>query len=825
MSSDTEDSALSGLRVLEICDDKGSYCGKLFADMGAEVIKLEIDATAPARLIPPFLHGIADSESSLQFLYNNTSKKSITLDLNSAEGQQRVRQLLTHCDLLLESLPPGTLDRLNLSISHLLDDNPSLVVTSISGFGQSGSHRDFKTSDIVASALAGVMTVTGFPQDPPVRLVGSQSHVMASTMAAASSMIALYHSRETGRGQHVDISIQETMLAVTSICGAGKWLEDGIISKRFGTSLFASAPSGTYPCSDGQIYLMVNRPLHWQALAKWVNEVTGNKEVLDPMFQGPSSSRVPYRELLDIFIGELTLQYTAEAFYREAQQRHLAVTPLSTAHGIVADEHLNARNFFVDVAHSNGRYYRYPGPPYRFSATPWRITAPAPRAGQHNHDIEMLLQEAPDRVARELPDMPQPSSGDDSQALAGLRVVEFTAGMAGPWIGRIMAHCGADVIRVESLGFPDVSRLFVPPKSPESGVQSQLSPWLTDWNAGKRCVALDLTRPEATDLARRLIAESDLVIDNNGNGVLEKLGLGFEQLKQIKPELILLSSTGYGKFGPDSGYISWGPNLETLSGLSGLSGFPHRDCTMTQFAYPDPLAALYGLFAVMCALHKRRGSGEGQQINISQLEATVASIGAVLMEVLVDDKEPEKLGNGSLYQAPHGIYRCRDDSGEDDRWCAISVATEHEWRDFCRVLQKPEWLEDPQFCSLKKRLSNRDLLDANIEQWSVERDPYEVMQILQGGGIAAGVVQDVQDQWAHDPHLKLRHYFEKILHEKKGRVVAPGLPLGLSETPGKTQHAGRAVGADNRAIFCGLLGLDDKKFNQLQTSGIIQTPS
>ncbi|MCP4811911.1 MAG: hypothetical protein GY888_05330, partial [Planctomycetaceae bacterium] len=187
---------------------------------------LEVDATTPERLIPPFLHGTADRESSLQFLYHNTSKKSITLDFNSAQGQQRAMQLLTHCDLLLDSLPPGTLDGLNLPVSRLLGGNPALVVTSISGFGQSGPHCGFKTSDIVASALAGGMAVTGFPEDPPVRLVGSQSHVMASTMAAASSMIALYHSRETGRGQHVDISMQETMLAVTSICGVGKWLED-----------------------------------------------------------------------------------------------------------------------------------------------------------------------------------------------------------------------------------------------------------------------------------------------------------------------------------------------------------------------------------------------------------------------------------------------------------------------------------------------------------------------------------------------------------------------------------------------------------------------
>jgi crotonobetainyl-CoA:carnitine CoA-transferase CaiB-like acyl-CoA transferase len=827
MTGKSADSALTGTRVLEISDEKGSYCGKLFADMGAEVIKIEAGEGDAARAIPPFLHGHADSESSLPFLYNNTNKKSITLDINSREGQQKIRQLARSCDLVIETLPPGKLAELNLSIDTMQIDNPGLVVTSITGFGQTGPHRDYATTDIVASALGGAMVVTGFPEDPPVKLAGSQSYVMASTMAAASSMIALHHSRQTGVGQHVDISIQKTMLAVTSICGVGKWLEDGIISNRFGTGLFASVPSGTYPCKDGSIYIMVNRPLHWQTLAKWVNEVSGNQEVLDPMFEGPSSARQPYRELLDIFITELTRKFTVEEFYREGQRRHLAVTPLSTAHGIAGDHHLNEREFFVDVEHADNSSLRYPGPPYRFSVTPWRIQKPAPKVGQHNEEVEKLLEKASVRKPhssneqKQAPDSAQKTVAQN--ALAGLRVVEFTAGMAGPWIGRLMAFCGADVIKVESRDYPDVSRLFVPPKSPEMGIQSQLSPWLTDWNAGKRCVSLDLTNPQATDLAKRLIAKSDIVIDNNGNGVLEKLGLGFGELKHIKPELILLSSTGYGKHGPDSSYISWGPNIETLSGLSRLSGFANRDCTMTQFAYPDPLAALYGLFAIMCAIEYRRKTGTGQQINISQLEATVASIGDVLLEVFADDKEPAKIGNGSLYMAPQGVYRCRDESDENDRWCAISVATGQEWQDFCELLEKPEWIDDPRFSTVEQRLANQALLDRHIEQWTIVRDPYEVMHTLQRAGIAAGVTQHVEDQWLRDPHLKAHQFFEEIAHEKKGSVVAPGLPLGLQGTPGKTPHAGRAVGKDNQAVFCQLLGLSEAEFGDYLASGAIQS--
>lgn len=210
---------------------------------------------------------------------------------------------------------------------------------------------------------------------------------MASSFAAASSMIALFHSALSGEGQHIDISVEDTTASVTHICGAGKWMDDGIIPRRRGTGLFASVPSGAYPCKDGSVYLMINRPLHWQALAQWIHEVTGNREVLDPMFDGPSSNRQPYRELLDLFISELTSRFTVEEVYHEGQRRHIAFTPVNTATKMTRDAHLAARSYFVEVEHTDGDVLRYPGAPYRHSETPWSIHRAAPSVGQHNDEI------------------------------------------------------------------------------------------------------------------------------------------------------------------------------------------------------------------------------------------------------------------------------------------------------------------------------------------------------------------------------------------------------------------------------------------------------
>ena len=803
------DSALQGVRVIEISGHEGAYCARLLADLGAEVVRLEPEGGDGLRRLGPFPPGMAAGGYLDRYL--NAGKRNATLDLKTHAGREALLELARGVDLLVETLPPGRLAALGLPWERLHAANPALVLTSITAFGQTGPHRDYPPADIVAMAMGGAMTVIGDPRDPPVVLAGSQSFVVASTLAAVSSLIALRHVAAGGVGQHIDISMQEAMLAASSICGIGKWLDDGLVPKRFGTATFSSVPSGTYTCADGEIYLMVNRPLHWKALARWVHETTGNEEILDPMFEGPSLVRQPYRELIDIFLGEHMARFTVDELYREAQERHLAMTPLNSLRALGQDRHLRARGFFVDVPQCDGGTLRFPGPPYRFSKTPARVERGAPLPGSGEATLKRWRSCEP----RSFPSRAdEPGDGP----LAGLRVVEFTAGMAGPWIGRFLAWCGADVIKIESKAFPDVTRLYIPPREPERGIQSQMSPWFTDWNGGKRFVSLDLVDPRGAELARRLVAKSDVVIDNNSTGVLDKLGLGFDVLEKLKPELVLFSSTGYGDSGPDQHYVSWGPNIETLSGIGTVSGFPHRSCTMTQFAYPDPLSALYGMVAVLAALHHRDASGQGQRIDLAQLEATIASIGPLVLEALAEDREPPRLGNAARTHAPQGCYPCLG----EDRWCVIAVTDQAAWERFCIVTGNADWRFDPRFSSVASRLANAAELDRLISAWTASRDRYEVMHQLARAGIAAGVVQDVEDQLERDAHLAERGYFERIFHHAKGMVLAPGIPLGLTGTPGRTRDAGHARGHDNEDVFQGLLGLSTQEYAAAIAAGVIE---
>jgi crotonobetainyl-CoA:carnitine CoA-transferase CaiB-like acyl-CoA transferase len=798
--------ALDGVRVLEYGPSLGWYCGKLLADLGADVVRIEPPGGDPERKSP----GPA-------YLYASTNKRSVVLDLARRDGKTAFRRLAAAAAIVLDGSRPGHLDALGIGFAKLRARNRSLVWTALSGFGLTGPHAGYAASDLVIAARGGALPLTGEASDPPVNLAGDPSWKIVSTVAAAASLIALREAAASGSGQLVDVSALDCVAAVTHICGAAKFREDGIVAKRRGTSLFASVPSGAYRCSDaGYVYLMVNRPAHWRELARWVNETTGNAEILDAMFAGPSSARQPYRELLDLFIGDHFTRMTAADAYDEAQRRHLAVTPVHQALDVATDPQLAARRFFVDVAPRGSKRIKAPGAPYRLSATPWRIGRTLAAPGQHTRAVlGAKAWEPPAKAtARRKPGARRPP-------LSGLRVLELTAGMAGPWIGRFMAYCGADVIKVESRAHRDVTRLYVSPRDPDAGEQEAASPWFTDWNAGKRFVALDLSKKPALAIVKQLVAHCDVVVCNFAAGALDRLGLGHRALKRIKPDIVVLASTGLGATGPRRDHVTWGPNIEALSGLAALSGFPERECTITQYAYPDAVGALHGLVAVMAALQHRDHTGNGQAIDLSQYEATVASLGAPIIEALAAKAEPVRRGNASVEHAPHGCYPCRG----EDRWCAIAVTDDAMWNRLCATIGRSDLGADGGLAEAAGRVARHTELDAAVAAWTSSLDAYEVESVLQGAGVAAGVVQRIDDQLDRDLELAARGFFEEIPRRSGDGVLANGVPLRFTETPGSSGTTGARIGADNDAVFRELLGLSEEEIESAIASGAIETQS
>ena len=391
--------------------------------------------------------------------------------------------------------------------------------------------------------------------------------------------------------------------------------------------------------------------------------------------------------------------------------------------------------------------------------------------------------------------------------LAGIRVVEFTTGIVGPTLGRLLAEFGAETIKVETGKRLDFSRGPAPDR-----INKGIS--FADNSRSKKGIRIDVSRPEGYEIVRRLIKISDIVVENFSAGVMQRLGLDYPRIREVNPSVIMISLQGLGATEAHS--VTFGQNIPPIVGLTYLWNHPDAAKPVgSELFYPDYYAGIQGACAVMGALDYRRRTGKGQYIDSAQAEAAAALLGPYYLESAVNRRDPRPIGNGSTHASPHGCYRC---AGEDS-WCVIAVYSEEEWLSFCRVLGDPPWTKDPMFSTALNRVRHRQELDLLVEEWTVRHDAYEVMERVQKAGIAAGVVQDAA-QLSNDPHLKARGFIVETEHPEMGRLLHGGLPMKFSATPGAVRSHAPLLGQDNRYVFQELLGLDEEEIRRLEKSGV-----
>jgi crotonobetainyl-CoA:carnitine CoA-transferase CaiB-like acyl-CoA transferase len=349
-------------RVLDLADEKGAYCGKLLGDLGAEVIKVEHPCGDRMRLRGPFFKNEVHPEKSLFFLYFNTSKGSITLNIEDPAGQDIFKKLVATADVVIESFPPGYLDVLKLDYRRLKKINPKLVMTSITPYGQKGPLSRYKAADINIMAMSGYMQLVGEPDGPPMVLGGEQSFYPGSQYAAVGTMAALfYRDAVSGRGQHVDVSMQEAMISFWhEQTPVPMWQKTKENNTRVGVMDAMVTPCGLYPCKDGWISLCVVTPQEWDALAQWIYEVTGNPEVLKDEYKGGLISRMPVRDMVNVLVMEFTDKLTGREIFLEGQKRKIVVMPVNDVPSLLDDAQLNARNFWVELDHPVVGRLKYP---------------------------------------------------------------------------------------------------------------------------------------------------------------------------------------------------------------------------------------------------------------------------------------------------------------------------------------------------------------------------------------------------------------------------------------------------------------------------------
>ena len=403
--------------------------------------------------------------------------------------------------------------------------------------------------------------------------------------------------------------------------------------------------------------------------------------------------------------------------------------------------------------------------------------------------------------------------------LEGIRVLDFGWVLAGAIPGMILADMGAEVIKVETRQRMDYMRLGRPIIGEEPDPEQ--NPMFHNVNRGKHSVTLNTTRPEAVVLARQLAAKCDVVIENFSPGVMERIGLGYEVLYSENPRLVMASITSNGQTGPLRDLRAYAPSIGSLSGLDSTMGYEPSEGSQgrplgLKHAYADLCGALHAVFAITSALHQRRRTGRGQFIDVSMLRATVATMGAGLMEYELTGRVPQPRGNYDPVMAPYGNYPCLI----EDEWVSIAVRTETEWRGLVEAMGSPQWAGEPSFVSRYARLNNRGELDTRVAEWTRKHEPWEAAELLQSHGVAAFPVLGAEGR-LFNPHFRERGLYSDIEHPALGTEPIFNLMWQLSRTPPRIQRHAPLLGEHNREVFCGLLGLGDAEVARLEDEQII----
>lgn len=409
--------------------------------------------------------------------------------------------------------------------------------------------------------------------------------------------------------------------------------------------------------------------------------------------------------------------------------------------------------------------------------------------------------------------------------LSGLRVLDLAQVYAGPTCARILSDLGAEVIKVEGVKRIDITRNFVIADNDAHDDYWNRSGYFLFRNGGKKSITLDFNDGEGIELFKRLAASADIVVESFAPRVMAKHGLDYESLKAIKPDIIMISLSGYGQTGSWRDYVAYGMGLEPASGISSVTGYLNGDPQRTGISFTDPYSGVVGAGAVLAALLYRRRTGKGQYIDLSEQEAAIPVIGYALMEQAMNGQLSPRIGNRSRWFAPQGCYRCRPDEGGDDNWLVITVRNDAEWQAFCKATGHPEWAQDARFADVLGRFEHHDALDEMLGSWTREQDQYEAMHQLQAAGIIAAPVLNPK-QALLDPHLRERDFFQTVDTQDHGRRPVPR-QLGARFSAFETDSARRApaLGEHNREVLQGILGLSDEDIARLEEQKVIgETP-
>ena len=821
--------ALAGLRVVEYGDFiSAPYAAKLLADLGADVIKVEHPAAGDSsRRHGPFPGQQPDPEKSGLFLFLNGNKRGTTIDASTQQGAEELSGLIRWADVFITNLPGDRLDREGMDPVTLGDANPRLVYVNITLFGYATPRAHWKGSSLTASAASGLAHRVGDAGRAPLSPPYGAGDCWTGIHGALAALLGRRTQQATGEGQHIWISEVEVLGAVMRGAPLGEYVYLGTDRNRTGVFADLFYPWEVAPCKDGYFQIITMVDQQWALFV----ELMGNPSWKDDERLKDRWLAPRWAKELDAYWHPWLERHSKAYLTKLFRDNRLPFQPVQTMEEVVNSEHLHQREFWVTVIHPEAGRYVVPGAPYKLSETPWANRRPAPLLGQHNEEVRQeVAAQAGDRHHERRRSRAVPVDG--RKPLAKLRVLDHGHVWAGPLLGMMLADMGAEVIKVQA-----PQRLSGIAMSGHATYQDAVKGDMVissdhplayhSFDRGKRSITLNLADDEGKELYRRLAAISDIVTENFSPGVMDRLGLGYAELSQVNPGIVVAAMSAAGATeGPWRDAKTYGPSVSALYGLKGFLGYLDDPYPREDTADVDPDSASHALFAILAALEYRDRTGRGQFIDVAQGEAALQRAAEPLMDYFLNGRVATPQGNRYPGVAPHGIYRCMDSDEENrrekDRWVAIEAWTQEEWESLRSLIraQRPEIL-DERFDDLEGRLQHQSSLDQVIESWTISRSPESVAEELQGAGIAAHSVQGLMDLVNDRNYQAVRSRIKVEAPGISPGDVLQGIPWKMSKTPGAISHPVPSPGEHNEEVFAGLLGLDCDALESARGRGVI----
>jgi crotonobetainyl-CoA:carnitine CoA-transferase CaiB-like acyl-CoA transferase len=791
---------LSGYVVIDLSSGiAGGYCTKLLADAGAEVIKIEDPAgdllrrwSASGAAVP------ADGDGAL-FRFLSCSKESVVADAGHPEDLQAVSQLLDAADAVVWSSGSGLTAHRAFAPAAILRSHPHLTVTSITPFGLEGPWSDQAATEFTLQAWSGgiVGLGRGARDRPPVFVGGQVGEWLSGLYAAIGTMVSRARSLSSSPGELVDVS----MLEALSLCLTYypvSFFEMAGRPYRSGRSI---PTPGVETANDGLVGLGTGTGQQWLDFCAMV----GHPE------WGEDPSLRTDRTTIASVIHDWMACHSVEEILHLAAAFRIPHAPVGNGATMPSTDHFQSRGSVVSNPDDG---FVQPAHPYRFWPPLLRSPEPAPRLGQNKTTRRPAPQAFPVKT----------SAGANREELpfAGLRVLDMTAFWAGPVCTHVLAMLGAEVIHVESPSRPDGTRLL-------AGIPFTEDQWwercgiFSGLNTNKKSVTLDLAHERGRDALGRLLATCDVMVENYTPRVLEQLGLGFEEVKAIRPDVIMVRMPGFGLNGPWRDNGAFGFSIEDASGLTWMTGYPDSN-PLSPYCVGDPIAGMHALAGLLIALEHRRRTGEGVLVEAAMVDAAINVASEQIVEYSAYGALLERDGNRGPMAAPQNVYLTSDlgEDGDRDSWVAIAVATDEQWKALREALGQPAWAMDPTFLMAQGRKERQDSIDAHISDWCGDLSSDEIVDRLWNAGVPVAKVLQPHQQ-VELPQLQFREFFEVVAHPVTGAARHSTLPMRFSRGPHRFHVRHAPLFGEHTHEMLASIGLTHVEIAALKADQVIGT--